>query len=116
FGISFLALPRSRHAEEAREAPASMRAAGWLLAGACVLLGLGAPVVVPVLYQVLSSIGGLAAESAALPAPGLWIGVDPALGRLSPPLLAMLVAFVVITTLVAVRFVHRRPIRHADTW
>ncbi len=40
FGITFLAQPRSRHAAEAREAPATMLAGQAILALACVLLGL----------------------------------------------------------------------------
>jgi len=116
FGISFLAMPRSTHAADAREAPASMRMAGWLLAGLCVLLGVAAPVVVPVLYRVMASIGSLTPEGAAVPASGWWIGAGAVLGWLSPPLLAALLAFVVIATLFAVRTAERRPIRVADTW
>jgi hydrogenase-4 component B len=39
FGISFLALPRSEHAQQAREVGFSMRAAMALLAVACLMLG-----------------------------------------------------------------------------
>jgi len=48
FGITFLALPRSREAEEARESAGSMRAGMAILALACVLLGLGATWFLPV--------------------------------------------------------------------
>src|SRR6185369_6037218 len=40
FGITFLAQPRSKHAEDAREATPSMRLGMAVLAVACVLLGL----------------------------------------------------------------------------
>src|SRR5206468_11350005 len=116
FGISFLAMPRSTHAADAREAPPGMRAAGWLLAAACVVLGIAAPLVVPALYGVLSSIGGLAPEAVTPPAASLWIGAGTTLGWLSPPLLALLAAVVVVATFFAVRAVHRRPIRNVDTW
>jgi hydrogenase-4 component B len=116
FGISFLAMPRSTHAAEAREAPASMRVAGWLLAGMCVVLGIGAPLVLPVLYGVLASITALAPGPVAAPASGWWIGAGTTLGWLSPPLLAILALVVVTATIVGIRAVHRRPIRYAETW
>jgi hydrogenase-4 component B len=47
FGITFLALPRSEQAAQAREVSASMRAAMAILALLCVLLGLGATWFVP---------------------------------------------------------------------
>jgi hydrogenase-4 component B len=40
FGITFLAQPRSQHAQHAREVPRTMLAGMGLLAGACVFLGL----------------------------------------------------------------------------
>jgi hydrogenase-4 component B len=46
YGVAFLALPRSAHAEQATEAPLAMRFAQNGLAVACVLLGLGAPWIV----------------------------------------------------------------------
>jgi hydrogenase-4 component B len=48
FGITFLALPRSEQAENAREVPFSMQAAMALLALSCVVLGLGATWFLPV--------------------------------------------------------------------
>ncbi len=52
FGITFLALPRSRDAEEAREVPATMRAGMALLAVACVLFGVGATWFLPILHPI----------------------------------------------------------------
>src|SRR5262244_719038 len=46
FGITFLAIPRSREAEHAMEAPLSMRAGMLILAFACVALGLTPSIVV----------------------------------------------------------------------
>jgi hydrogenase-4 component B len=54
FGISFLALPRSKAAERAQEVPASMRLAMFLLAGLCAALGLGAVQV----FRLLASTAG----------------------------------------------------------
>jgi hydrogenase-4 component B len=116
FGISFLAMPRSAHAADAREAPVPMRLAGWLLAAACVLLGIGASVVVPVLYRVLRSVEGLMPDSLVMPAPGLWIDAPQALGHLSPALLAALLALIFLIAVAGVALIHRRPVRLADTW
>lgn len=55
FGISFLALPRSRAAADAHEAPAVMLVPQALLAVLCVVLGLVPGVVLRVLGRVLTS-------------------------------------------------------------
>lgn len=116
FGISFLAMPRSSHAAEASEAPAPMRVAGWLLAAACVVLGIGSSFVVPVLYRVLQTVDGLVPEGAIVPAPGVWIQAPGALGRLSPALMTVLLAVIVVATLLSIRCFHRVPVRLSDTW
>ena len=59
FGISFLALPRSAAAKEAREAPVVMLAPQALLAVLCVLLGLFPGVVLRVMGAVLASLPGV---------------------------------------------------------
>jgi hydrogenase-4 component B len=116
FGISFLAMPRSAHATNAREAPAPMRLAAWSLAGACVVLGVGASVVVPALYRVLESINGFVPDPSVTPAPGLWIAAPRALGHLSPVLLAALLGAILVITVFFVRRIHGQPFRLADTW
>lgn len=40
FGIAFLGLPRSEHAENAKEVPVFMNLGIGILAGACLLIGL----------------------------------------------------------------------------
>jgi hydrogenase-4 component B len=116
FGISFLAMPRSSHASDASEVPVSMRVSGWLLAGACVALGLGSSVVTPVLYRILNSVDGLVPDRAIAPAPGVWMQAPGALGRMSPFLMSVLLAAVVIVVVVSVRRLHRLPARVSDTW
>src|SRR5262249_37266149 len=54
FGITFLAIPRSREAEQAMEAPLSMRAGMLILAFACIALGFTPSIVVPALSRVLA--------------------------------------------------------------
>jgi hydrogenase-4 component B len=59
FGISFLALPRSREATEARESPAVMLVPQAVLAAMCVALGLFPGVVLRALWAVARSLPGL---------------------------------------------------------
>jgi len=65
FGITFLALPRSEAAGRAHDATPAMRLGMLVFALACVLLGLGATVVVPVLGRVAAPVVGAAT-------PGVW--------------------------------------------
>ena len=115
FGISFLAMPRSPHAEAAHEAPLPMRAAMWLLAAACVVLGIGASAFVPVLYRLLESVDGLAATRTLRVSPGWWIAAPHQLGHVSPVFIAaMLGVMVVGGLLLSTRA--RRATRIAATW
>ena len=75
FGISFLALPRSRAAASAREAPAVMLVPQAMLAALCVLLGLFPGFVLRVLTRVLASLPGLPPQ-----ADDMWDGVGMASG------------------------------------
>jgi hydrogenase-4 component B len=91
FGITFLALPRSRAAAEARESTAVMLAPQVILAVLCLMLGLFPGIVVGVLSHVMaSSLPGLIPRaemvrgpSAIAPGPGTFDAVAPlALGAL----------------------------------
>ena len=86
FGITFLALPRTEAASTAPEATASMRIAMTALAVACVGLGLGAGVIVPVLSEVASQTLG----SPAAPLRGDWLTFEVAghFAGLSPVMIA----------------------------
>jgi formate hydrogenlyase subunit 3/multisubunit Na+/H+ antiporter MnhD subunit len=74
FGVTFLGEPRSDHAARAHEAGLAMRVPMVLLAGACVLIGLSAPVVVNALAPVLRMLGGAHASLAEAAQP-LWFVV-----------------------------------------
>jgi hydrogenase-4 component B len=64
-GITFLGLPRSAGAANAHETSRPARAAMGLLAAACVVLGLGAGLVVPTLTTVAHAVLGSAPGSSA---------------------------------------------------
>jgi len=88
YGVIFSGAPRSRHAAEAREVPAPMVIGMVVLAAACVVLGLAAPMIAPV-------IGATAAATLHLPVISLADGAvlmpgDAARAVLSTPLVALL--------------------------
>ncbi|WP_029010110.1 hydrogenase 4 subunit B [Azospirillum halopraeferens] len=88
YGVTFTGQPRSAHAAHATEVPKEMLAGMGVLAGLCVLLGLGAPVVAPVIGRVAAAVAGqgqLALAHGTLVAPG---SLDQA--ALSTPLVAVL--------------------------
>jgi hydrogenase-4 component B len=91
FGISFLALPRSEAAARAHEAPGSMRAAMVALAAACVALGLGAPLVLPVLERA-ADLPGLGAVAPLHLGDSLTVVVGDGFGTVSPLAVAGLLA------------------------
>lgn len=70
FGIAFLALPRSRQAEEAHEASGSMRYGMGILIAACFILGLGATWVLPLFDAVTQQTLGVRISPALITADG----------------------------------------------
>jgi hydrogenase-4 component B len=115
FGISFLAIPRSDQAALAVEAAWPMRGAMWLLAAACVLLGVGASAVVPVLYGVVGSVDGLTPAGTPGVSPDWWIATPQSLGVISPALLAALLVIVMLGALLLTRGAIQRA-RLTETW
>jgi hydrogenase-4 component B len=91
FGISFLALPRSSHAQHAEEVPITMRIAMGILTVVCVLLGLAPMVVVPMLDRVVSPFAGVSIEAKVLALDGWALApVNVEFSSLSTPVLALL--------------------------
>lgn len=88
FGISFLAIPRSEAAEHAHEAPRTMLAGMALLAAICMALGLLPFVVVPVLGQALTGLGGLPNTQAVFTL-GVFVRTPSGFGVMSPTLVAL---------------------------
>jgi hydrogenase-4 component B len=115
FGISFLAMPRSDHAAHAAEAPWGMRVPMWVLGGACVVLGLGASIVVPALYRILETVDGLALHSTRKVPASWWIEAPQALGQVSPAILAALLVLIVLAG-AAMTIRVRRKTRVTETW
>jgi hydrogenase-4 component B len=111
FGITFLALPRSEEAAEAREVSFSMRAAMAVLALACAGLGLGATWFLPLLDPVVKNAFGIAAASRLVAGNGfLLTNGSPASGSIGPAILALLLVAVGALPLLLWLWV-RRPVR-----
>lgn len=66
-GVSFLALPRSKEATEARESPLSMRVAMGFLAFCCLALGVLPTFVIPVLDRITTPLFGQSVLNQVVP-------------------------------------------------
>ena len=103
-GIMFCGAARSQPAAEAQEVPVPMLAGTVLLAGLCVVLGLGAPSIAPVLSRAAGTLlksGPVPVAAGMLVFPG-----DPHRAVLSTPLMALLLLGLLALPLL-IALVHR---------
>jgi len=115
FGITFLALPRSDAAAGAHEASPPMRLGMLGLAAACVALGLGPTLVVPVFGAVAASVLRTAPQATG----GDWLTlrVSGEFASLSTSAIAVVLAASLLVPLVALRLVGAsRRTRGYETW
>ncbi|MBP7056255.1 MAG: hydrogenase 4 subunit B [Candidatus Omnitrophica bacterium] len=105
FGITFLAMPRSKRAEEAREASFSMKAGPLLMAFGVVVFGVLASSVAPVLSGISSHIFGTSQA-------GFTLGP---VSRL-PAIIAIILLAVVSAAVIWLRLVHRREKTLSEVW
>src|SRR5437867_3296750 len=103
FGITFLALPRSDAAAGAHEASPPMRLAMLALAAACVALGLGPTLVVPVFGAVAAAVLRTAPQATG----GDWLTlrVSGEFASLSTAAIAVVLAASFLVPLAALRLV-----------
>jgi hydrogenase-4 component B len=114
FGITFLALPRSPAAADAREVSAIMILPQAFLAVLCLLLGLFPGAVLHVLNTVVGSLGSVASRTDVVRGP-LVIAVPESFDQLAPATIGV----VLLVSLVAIRLVTVRrstAVRQAPTW
>ncbi|MFN3740921.1 MAG: hydrogenase 4 subunit B [Thermodesulfovibrionales bacterium] len=113
FGISFLGMPRSRHAEEAKEASLSMILGMAILAILCLILGIFpgnvSDIIAPASFMITGSYG--------LPSyPGFIFVSDSAAG-LSP---GFILSTIIIMAIAMVLFIYtmggKKRIRYGDSW
>jgi hydrogenase-4 component B len=116
FGISFLAIPRSREAEEAREVPFSMQSGMVLLAAGCVLLGLMPFWVAPFLARALTGLPGVDPSGVSFHL-GLLMTAPGQASRMSPTLLAFLMVIATGLIPLALRILRvNLNLRRAESW
>jgi hydrogenase-4 component B len=103
FGISFLAMPRSHHAQHAQEVPMPMRLGMGALAAACVVLGLAPTVVIPMIDGVTAPFTGTQLAPSLVSDRGWALTpMGTAFASISTPVLMLLLAVIVPAVLVGV--------------
>lgn len=116
FGITFLAIPRSKEAEHASEAPFLMRAAMIILSLVCVALGLAPFVVVPRLGGILAGLGGLPDTRQDFTL-GLSLVAPNGFTRMSPALVAAgLLILLCLAPLAMLLLGVNRKLRVSNSW
>lgn len=118
FGISFLAMPRSHHAQHAKEVPMSMRIGMGGLAAACVVLGLAPMVVIPMIDGVTALFTGTPLAQGVVSDHGWALTpMGTAFASISTPVLMLLLAVMVPAVLLGVFVVAGRVNRRFyHTW
>ena len=116
FGITFLALPRSEHAECAQEAPRNMRIGMGILAMLCFIVGILGGLFVLLLDGVTSTVTNTSIGS--LISDGFVINAIPAdFASFSPLLVAIAMGTLVVGIWLAARhFGGKEKVEIADTW
>jgi hydrogenase-4 component B len=115
FGISFLAMPRSEAAGQARDPHWSARAVMAVLALACLALGLAGPQVVARLSDITASLLRLPPDASPPVSAGIWLLAPGGIAQVSPLLLAILLLAMAVVASAVLRARGIR-LRYADTW
>lgn len=117
YGVSFSGAPRSHAAALAREVPAPMVVAQVLLAVMCVVLGLGAPLVVPALAGVANATLS-AGNAGVVAASGAQLINQVSGTAVSNPLIFVLLVSAFVVGLIVVRALSAKApaARTADPW
>ncbi|HEY9204294.1 MAG TPA: hydrogenase 4 subunit B [Candidatus Methanoperedens sp.] len=116
FGISFLALPRSSHAQHAKEVPVSMLLGMGILSLFCIALGVMAFYIMPVLDTITTPLAGTSIISK--------VSFDMSIARFSPQagsvstvwLFLLLFIFIPLPFILAMAFGGRTAVRKYETW
>ncbi|MGC6405152.1 hydrogenase 4 subunit B [Bisgaard Taxon 45] len=88
YGISFSGAPRSEKAAQATEVPKTMWFAMGILAGLCILLGIGASLIAPIILNVSASLAQT--QSFVIAEKGMVLSGENATTLLSTPMLAIM--------------------------
>ena len=120
YGISFCGQARSEAAENAREVPKTMSYSMLALAGLCVLLGIGAACVVPMIVRVVSDLLGTHAGSELVAVQnGVLVPHTAVQAVLSPALVFMLLLGATLLPVLLYVFTGKQRLPHRrndDPW
>ena len=118
FGITFLAMPRSKYASEAKESPVSMRIAMIFLAALTVIFGIAAPVVIRALSGVVACVNAIDASSLHFTTNNFIITPSASGGIFLSPFLAGVILIVIVGVIFfASRFLLRKArVTKGKTW
>ncbi len=117
FGITFLAIPRSNYARDAKEAPLSMKAGMAFLSLLTIIFGLACVKIIKILAQVAGSVTGLDIGSMSFSFNNFTI--SPQAGKniyLSTPLLALILITLGVAGFLIYRIFSRRNAVIYKTW
>ncbi|MEK6527939.1 MAG: hydrogenase 4 subunit B [Nitrospirota bacterium] len=113
FGISFLGMPRSHHAENVKESSLSMIIGMGILALLCLLFGIFPGIVLTIIQPVSFMLTG----SHGMAYKGIFIGISETLSTLSPAAILITMIVMSISTLIFILTVGgKRKIIYGDSW
>jgi len=117
FGITFLAQPRSRYAQNAKEVSLSMRAGMFFLSFLIVVFGLAAAIIIKLLAKVASAATGINTSSMSFSLNNFILSPQAGKGvYLSTPLLAAVLATLGIAGFAIYKLVNREKAVIYKTW
>lgn len=117
FGVSFLAKPRSKEAQEAKESPLSMNVGMAILTILCLVLGIFAGSITPELVSISKTMSALQTSSSAVTAIPEMVSTRGTFASLNLPavFLALLGTFTLVVSLVYLK-TRNQKVEMVDTW
>lgn len=118
FGITFLAMPRSAHAREAREVPWAMRIGMGEMALFCIVLGIAPMLVIPLIDRITGPYTGASISGRVISETGLSVTpMGVGFAGISTPVLAIGLAVLIPAALLGAAAVGGRlRKRYYETW
>lgn len=115
FGISFLARPRSEGAAQAKESHPAMLIGMGILAAGCIIVGIGATLIIP--YADQASAVAIGQSASGMIVDGIFLTpLDPGFSEMSPLLLAIILGLAIPGAYGLVTLLHGRKVRRSETW
>ncbi len=111
FGVIFLGEPRRPLPSHSYEVTAEMNFAMWMLAGLCIIVGLAAPLILPVVVSASASLTALSSEEVA----GHISCLTSVLTIISI-VSATLVVFVLVLMILRKKMLAKNPVTQSPTW